>query len=146
MEFQLRFQTSSNSQIKGQGQHLLLNGSIQKGIVQHVEYVVTIEREVFSITGDTTIAISCNLDGPALGCLEALHTFSCQFRVIREVQGLFVPYAAKIRSISLYFRFKDEIIEGRKNSLGRSVLCKTSVKEPMDAILHQVGKQDFFIS
>ena len=37
------------------------------------------------------MAISCNLDGPTLGCLEALHTYSCQFRVIREVQGLFSP-------------------------------------------------------
>ena len=44
MEFEVGFQTALNSVIKCQGQDILLEGSIQKGIVQHVEYVIQVER------------------------------------------------------------------------------------------------------
>ena len=41
--------------------------------------------------------------------------------------------AAEIRSLSLFLRYKLEVIEGRKNSLGAQILCETSVKEPGEA-------------
>ena len=80
MEFEVGFQTASNSVIKCQGQDILLEGSIQKGIVQHVEYVIQVEREVFKVTGDKIMAmisverLPCNPLGPAAGCVGALHT------------------------------------------------------------------------
>ena len=58
MEFEVGFQTASNSEIKCQGQDILLDGSIEKGIVQHVEYIITIEHELFLVTGDTIMAMS----------------------------------------------------------------------------------------
>ena len=42
MEFSTGFQTTSNSEIRCQGTDILVDGSIQKGIVTHMEYVVTI--------------------------------------------------------------------------------------------------------
>ena len=46
MEFEVGFQTASNSEIRCQGQDTLLDGSIQKGIVQHVEYKVQVTHEL----------------------------------------------------------------------------------------------------
>ena len=51
-------QTALKSEVKCQGHDLLLKGSIQKGIVQHAEYVVQIESEIFWITGDSIMAMS----------------------------------------------------------------------------------------
>lgn len=57
-KLEVGFQTTLDSSIKCQGQDILLDGSIQKGIVQHVEYVVTIESEVFTRTGGKIMAMS----------------------------------------------------------------------------------------
>ena len=43
-----------------------MNGSIQKGIVQHVEYTVQIESEIFLITGDSITAMSSATQGDQL--------------------------------------------------------------------------------
>ena len=51
MEFSSRFQTTSNSEIRCQGRDILIDGSIQKGIVTHMEYIVTIESEMFTVEG-----------------------------------------------------------------------------------------------
>ena len=130
--------------------------------------------------------LTCNLRGPSMGCVGALHTYawnqladSCIYKRIRDVQGSLAPqyfastenelfyelkggyalpmscggykafstnvkdivlvraaemaeedkiekiraqdvsYAAKIRSLSLFLRFKLEVIEGRKEALGK---------------------------
>ena len=82
MEFEVSFQTASNSEIKCQGQDILLDGSIQKGIVQHVEYVIQVEHELFDLNSEhitarsSTEKFACNPRGPALGCVEALHTYA----------------------------------------------------------------------
>ena len=192
MEFSSRFQTTSNSEIRCQGRDILIDGSIQKGIVTHMEYIVTIESEMFTVEGSEIRAMSsselltCNLRGPSMGCVGALHTYawnqladSCIYKRIRDVQGSLAPqyfastenelfyelkggyalpmscggykafstnvkdivlvraaemaeedkiekiraqdvsYAAKIRSLSLFLRFKLEVIEGRKEALGK---------------------------
>ena len=93
MEFSIGFQTASNSEIKCQGQDTLLDGSIQKGIVQHVEYKVQVTNEIFDLNNDKITArssaelLACNPRGPALGCVGALHTYawspprsSCHYR------------------------------------------------------------------
>ena len=49
IEFSSGFQTTSNSEIKCQGTDILIDGSIQKGIVTHMEYIIQIETEVFLI-------------------------------------------------------------------------------------------------
>ena len=116
MEFEVGFQTASNSVIKCQGQDILLEGSIQKGIVQHVEYVIQVEHEVFKVTGDKIMAmisverLPCNPLGPAAGCVGALHTYawtppksSCQYQVVREVQGLFAPTYFATDQAQIYY-------------------------------------------
>ena len=64
MEFKVGFQTASNSEIRCQGQDTLLDGSIQKGIVQHVEYVIQVTHELFDlsdnqITARSSAEVSC---------------------------------------------------------------------------------------
>ena len=51
MEFSAGFQTASNSEIKCQGADILIDGSIQRGIVTHMEYQITIETEMFAVEG-----------------------------------------------------------------------------------------------
>ena len=51
MEFSSGFQTASNSEIKCQGTDILIDRSIQKGIVTHMECIIQIETEVFSVEG-----------------------------------------------------------------------------------------------
>ena len=215
MEFSTGFQTASNSEIKCQGTDILIDGSIQKGIVTHMEYVIQIETEVFSVEGSEIRAMSssellaCNPRGPSQGCVGALHTYawsqpadSCTYKKIREVQGLMAPdyfastenelfyelkggYAlpipcggykafstnvkgivlvrssemadeskieriraqdisyAEIRSLSLFLRFKLEVVEGRKDTLGKSVVCALNVKEPGLAAPHRVENDTF---
>ena len=216
MEFSAGFQTPSNSEIRCQGMDILIDGWIQKGIVTHMEYVVTIETELFTVEGSEIRAMSssellvCNLRGPSMGCVGALHTYawsqledSCTYKKIREVQGLLTPhylastenklfydlkggyalpipcggykafstnvkdivlvrssdmaqetkiekiraqevsYAAEIRSLSLFLRFKLEVIEGRKEALGKSVVCALNVKEPGLAAPHRVENDTF---
>ena len=211
MEFEIGFQTASNSEIKCQGQDILLDGSIQKGIVQHVEYVIQVESELFDLSNNHITArssaekLACNSRGPVLGCVGALHTYawsppksSCQYRVVREVEGLIaatyfaadeaqlyydlkrpqtlpfscgepkvfvtnvqdivlmrtddnpetkllqinpldVSYSGEIRSLSLFLRYKLDIVEGNKNSLGAQIICETSTKEPREAPPHKIG-------
>ena len=45
---------------------------------------------------------------------------------------------AEIRSLSLFLRFKLEVIEGRKEALGKSVVCALNVKKPGLAAPHRV--------
>ena len=105
--------------MKCQGQDILLDGSIQKGIVQHVKYVVQIEHEIFKVTNDRITAmssaekLSCNPRGPALGCVGALHTYawtppksSCQYQIVREVKGLFAPTYFAADDAQLYYDLK----------------------------------------
>ena len=56
-----------------------------------------------------------------------------------------VSYAAEIRSLSLFLRFKMEVMERQKNALGKSVLCKMNLKEPGDypPPQHRVGNKLF---
>ena len=101
MEFSARFQTTSNSEIRCQGTDILIDGSIQKSIVTHMEYIVTIESELFIVEGSEIRAMSsselltCNPRGPSMGCVGALHTYAwnqladkCTYKRIRDVQGL----------------------------------------------------------
>ena len=79
MEFSAEFQTASNSEIKCQGTDILIDGSIQKGIVTHMEYVVTIETKMFTVEGSEIRAMSslellaCNPRGLSMGCVGSLH-------------------------------------------------------------------------
>ena len=211
MEFSSGFQTASNFEIKWQGTDILIDRSIQKGIVTHMGYVIQIETEVFSIEGSEIGAMSssellaCNPRGPSQGCVGALHTYtwsqpadSCTYKKIREVEGLLAPYyfastenklfyelkggyalpipcggykafstnvkdivlvrtsemtdesqieriraqdvsyTAEIRSLSLFLRFKLEMVEGRKDALGKSVVCATGL-----AASHRVENDTF---
>ena len=52
-------------------------------------------------------------------------------------------YAAEIRSLSLFLRFKLEVIEGRKEALGKSVVGALNVKEPGLAAPHRVENDTF---
>ena len=181
-----------------------------------MEYVVTIETEMFSIEGSEIRAMSssellaCNPRGLSMGCVGALHTYvwsqqadSCTYKKIRKVQGLLAPqyfastenelfyelkgsyalpipcgghrafstnvkdivlvrsselteeskieriqaqdvsYAAEIRSLSLFLRFKLEVIEGHKEALGKSVVCALNVEEPGLAAPHRVAIDTF---
>ena len=56
-----------------------------------------------------------------------------------NIDPLDVSYAAEIRSLSLFLRYKLEFMEGSKNSLGAQILCETSVKEPGEAPPHMIG-------
>ena len=49
---------------------------------------------------------------------------------IAKIRAQDVSYAAEIRSLSLFLRFKLDVIEGRKEALGKSVVCALNVKEP----------------
>ena len=210
MEFDSGFQTTSNSEIRCQGQEMLMDGQIMSGIVSHVEYQITIEKETFARTGTEIVALSsaeklaCNPHGPREGCVGALHTYTwkppattCEFKIVREVTGLLNPkyfaadeeqlfyevigehnlptscgggrvlstnvqdimimrndqsknhklqkikaedvlYAAEIRSLALYLRFKLELIEGSRTELGKQISCEENVKEPAEAPPHRI--------
>ena len=101
MEFEAGMQTASNSVIKCQGEAVLMNGSIQKGVVQHTEFQITIEEEIFQKRQDKVLAmssseiLSCNPHGPASGCVGALHSYTwdppestCDFKIVRAVTGM----------------------------------------------------------
>ncbi len=49
MEFSSGFQTTSNSEIRCEGSDILIDGSIQKSIVTHMEYVITIEAVKYNV-------------------------------------------------------------------------------------------------
>ena len=119
MEFATGFQTTSNSEIRCQGTDILIDGSIQKGIVTHVEYIVTIEEEVFTVEGAEIRAMSsselltCNPRGPSLGCVGALHTYawnqpadSCTYKKIRDVQGLMSSHYFASSENELFYELK----------------------------------------
>ena len=71
MEFRSGFQTATNSEIQCQCQDILMNGSIQKGIVFLMEYVVQVETEVFKVEGleiramSSSELLACNPRGPS---------------------------------------------------------------------------------
>ena len=101
MEFETGYPTASNSVIKCQEEAVLMNGSILKNVVQHREFQVMIEEEIFQKQGDKVLAMSsseilnCNPHDPAAGCEGALHTYTgnptepaCPFRAVREVNGI----------------------------------------------------------
>ena len=54
-----------------------------------------------------------------------------------------VSYVAEIRSLSLFLRFKLEVIKGQKEALGKSVVCALNVKEPGLAAPHRVENDPF---
>ena len=56
-----------------------------------------------------------------------------------KINPLDVSYAAEIRSLSLCLRYKLEIMDGSKNSLGAQIICETSSKEPGEAPPHRIG-------
>ena len=60
-----------------------------------------------------------------------------------KIQAQDVSYEAEIRSPSLFLRFKFEVIEGRKEALGKSVVCALNVKEPSLAAPHRVENDTF---
>ena len=101
MEFETGYPTASNSVIKCQEEAVLMNGSILKNVVQHREFQVMIEEEIFQKQGDKVLAMSsseilnCNPHDPAAGCEGALRTYTgnptepaCPFRAVREVNGI----------------------------------------------------------
>ena len=119
MEFSAGFQTTSNSEIKCQVTDILIDGLIQKGIVTHMEYVIQIKTEVFSVEGSEIRAMSssellaCNPRGPLQGCVGALHTYawsqpadSFTYKKIREVQGLLAPYYFASTENELFYELK----------------------------------------
>jgi hypothetical protein len=119
MEFEVGYQTASNSVIKCQGESVLMDGSIQKNIVQHTEFQVTIEEEIFQKQGDKVLAmssseiLSCNPHGPARGCVGAMHTYTwnppestCTFRIVREVQGVHTPQYFVAEEGQLFYELK----------------------------------------
>ena len=62
---------------------------------------------------------------------------------IERIWAQDVSYAAEIRSLSLFLRFKLEVVEGRKDALGKSVVCALNVKEPGLAATHRVENDTF---
>ena len=62
---------------------------------------------------------------------------------IEKIRAQDVSYAAEIRSLSLFLRFKLEVVEGRKDALGKSVVCALNVKEPGLAAPHRVENDTF---
>ena len=47
MEFEVGHHTASNFVFKCQGDLVLMNGSIYKNLVQHIEFEITVEEEIF---------------------------------------------------------------------------------------------------
>jgi len=80
MEFKVGFQTTSSPSIQCQGMDVLQDGSIQKRIIQHTEYVVTGEKVIFTKNHEHLIARSssekCNPHCPSLECVGAIHTYT----------------------------------------------------------------------
>ena len=62
---------------------------------------------------------------------------------IEKIKAQDLSYAAEIRSLSLFLRFKLEVIEGRKEALGKSVVCALNVKKPGLAAPHRVENDTF---
>ena len=63
---------------------------------------------------------------------------------IEKIRAQDVSYAAKIRSLSLFLRFKLEVVEGCKDALGKLVVCALNLKEPGLAAPHRV-EHDIFL-
>ena len=62
---------------------------------------------------------------------------------IERIRAQDMSYAAEIRSLSLFLRFKLEVVEGRKDALGKSVVCALNMKEPGLAAPHRVENDTF---
>ena len=62
---------------------------------------------------------------------------------IEKIQAQDVSYVAEIRLLSLFLRFKLEVIEGRKEALGKLVVCALNVKEPGVAAPHRLEDDTF---
>ena len=62
---------------------------------------------------------------------------------VERIQAQNVSYSAEIRSLSLFLRFKLEVIEGHKEALDKSVVCALNVKEPGLAAPHRVAIDTF---
>ena len=72
--------------------------------MQHTEFTITIEEEIFQKRQDKVLAMSssemldCNPHAPAAGCVGALHTYTwnppettCDYRIVRKVEGIYTP-------------------------------------------------------
>ena len=57
---------------------------------------------------------------------------------LQKIKAEDVLYAAEIRSLALYLRFKLELIEGSKIALGKQISCEENVKEPAEAPPHRI--------
>ena len=68
-----------------------------------------------------------------------------------KIQPQDVYFPAKIRSLSLFLRYKMELVEGHKDALGKSVMCSLSVTVKLwnsegcyrDAPVEQIGEHRF---
>ena len=140
MEFELGFQTASNSAITCQGMDVLLDGSIQSGIVMHTEYEITIEEELFTKNQDHVIArsssekLTCNPHGPRLGCVGALHTYAwnppksnCMFREVRELTGVFSTWSFAAEQSQIYYELKG--VQNLPNECGNHKVQITNVQD-----------------
>ena len=110
MEFKVGFQKTSSSSVQCQGMDVLQDGSIQKEIIQHTEYVVTVEK---TKNHEHLIARSssekCNPHCPSLECVGALHTYawnppktSCLFCAVRELEGVFSTVSFTAEDAQIY--------------------------------------------
>ena len=56
-----------------------------------------------------------------------------------KINPLDVSYSAEIRSLSLFLRYKLDIVEGNRKDLGAQIICETSTREPGEAPPHRIG-------
>lgn len=62
---------------------------------------------------------------------------------IAKIRPQGVSFAAELRSLSLFLRFKLKVVEGRKDTLGKSVVCALNVKDPSLASPYTVENDTF---
>lgn len=99
-----------------------------------------IVTEIFTHTGDKIMAMSsveklaCNPHGPSTGWAVALHTYaweppktSCQFRKVREAQGLFAPSYFAAKEEQLFYNLKGS--QTLTMSCGRYQVYATNVQD-----------------
>ena len=88
------------------------------------QYFASTENELFyELKGGYALPMSCGGYKAFFTNVKDIVLVRAEKDKIEKIWPQDVSYAAEIRSLSLFLRFKLEVIEGRKEALGKSVVC-----------------------
>ena len=94
------------------------------------------KNHVHVIARSSSEKLSCNPDGPGLGCVGALHTCAwnppksnCLFREVRELTGVFSTWSFAVEQSQIYYELKgiQNLLMNVETTEFRSPMYKTYI-------------------